>query len=77
MSNTPFLTEARELAEDDHHTLARELEMMRDNPCDYGSVAIYWWKRDNDWHDDAADFFEAHRDYYLEQARELFAENVA
>jgi len=77
MTETPFIIEARNLAEDDHHALARELETMRDHPCDYGSVAIYWWKRDNTWRDDAADFFDANRDYYLEQARELFAENVA
>ena len=73
---TPFLEEARELADDDHYTLSRELEIMRDHPCDYGSEAIRWWKRDNTWRDDPAEFFEANRDYYLEQARQLFSENA-
>lgn len=77
MTQIPFIDEARELAEDDHYTLALELEVMRAHPCDYGATAIYWWKRDNEWHEDAADFFEQHRNYYLEQARELFSENVA
>ena len=77
MTEVPFLIEARELADDEHHGLTRELEIMRDHPCDYGSAAIYWWKRENIWRDDPADFFEANRDYYLEQARELFAENLA
>ncbi len=72
-----FTLEARDLADDDHYSLALELEVMRNHPCDYGREAIFWWKRENDWHDDPADFFEAHRDHYLEQARELFAENLA
>lgn len=73
---TPFLIEARELADDEHHGLTRELEMMRSD-CGYDAASIYWWMSDNVWRDDPADFFEANRDYYLEQARELFAENLA
>ena len=77
MTEVPFLIEARDLADDDHITLRRKLQAMRDDPFEYGSVAIYWWKRDNIWRDDPADFFEANRDYYLEYAREMFAENLA
>lgn len=74
---TPFIDEARELADDDHHTLTRQLEEMREQPNYFSAAYRGDWIADHGWHEDKAAFFEANRDYYLEQARELFAVNLA
>ena len=73
----PFIEEARELADDDHFALTRELEYMRENPRDFPASYRNGWIADTGWCLDKAAFFEASRDRYLEQARELFAENAA
>lgn len=73
----PFLDEARELADDAHHGLTRQLEEMREQPQYYSAAYRGEWIADNRWHEDKAAFFKADRDYYLEQAREMFAENLA
>ena len=75
-SPTPFLDEARQLADDDHYTLGLELEAMRMSQS-YTRHDIAGWKGDYGWRDDAADYFDAHRDFYLEKAREFYAECAA
>jgi hypothetical protein len=73
---TPFLEEARQLADDEHYTLGLELEAMRDDQC-VTWQDIVWWKRDCEWQDDPADYFETHREAFLEEARQRYAECAA
>lgn len=72
----PFEIEARELSDDEHHGLVREREEIEmDNFR--APKALYWFDREHGFHADPADYYAAHRDRFLEQAREMFGERVA
>jgi hypothetical protein len=71
----PFLTEARDLSDDEHCALTRELEEMRAERCD--APTVFWWMRDNKWDDDPGYYFEAHKLHFLKEARAMFAEGLA
>jgi hypothetical protein len=73
----PFIIEARELAADDHYDLTGQLQYMRDNPHEFSARYRQEWIDDYGWCEDREQFFQARRDYYLEEARKLFAEDVA
>ena len=76
-ANLGFEDEAFELAKDEHFTLSRQLEELREEAHLYRRGWIGAWKEDNGYHEDVAEYFNAHRQHFLEQASELFAEEVA
>ncbi len=65
-----FEMEARELAEDEHFELCRQIE--RSDPCVGRNI-----REDHNVGATPEEHFQNHRDHFLERAREEFSECVA
>ena len=71
----PFLTEARDLSDDEHHGLKRRRDELQHAPG-INRTELMWWEKEMGWHDDPADYFEANRPRFLEAARIMFEEDA-
>ena len=73
VAEIPFLEEARNLADEDHFLIDRELDNLRhDSETTLADLNYVRWE--HNFRDDREEYFEANRDYYLEKAREMFAD---
>ena len=64
---------AEELALEDYTVLEFERELLHGSK----GYELETFDLDNDWRDTFADWFDGQRNYYLEQAREIIAQEAA